>query len=439
MKLLIVSPAQKQNDGTPLRVKKAFLIPLSVYLLAGLTPREWDVRLINDYTDDIPFDEHFDLVGITATTLHSARGYEIAERFRRRGTKVVMGGFHPTLFPQEAQERCDAIVCGEAELVWPQVLDDALHGRLQKVYRADRFCDLVDQPTPRYDLIDQSKYINNVFAVEYSRGCPYNCEYCSVTQFYGNKYRFRPPSEVVRDIRASKQRFIGFVDDNIAGILPKSAELFEALIPQKIFWMSQVSIRLADDERVLALSARSGFRYAIIGLETLDPRNLAEVGKKNVNHVEEYVAKTKLFKKHGITVCANLMFGFDHDTPETFDKTYRFLVKNRFIPNPYIITPYPGTRLHERMKDAGRVLHHDYWKYTSYRTVFAPKHFTPEQLDALFLKFYGDSFSLGNSLKRFFHMLRFKFGFGQFMTQLALLINSLVVRKNVKKGILPYY
>jgi radical SAM superfamily enzyme YgiQ (UPF0313 family) len=371
--------------------------------------------------------------------LHSHRGFEIAGEFRRRGTKVVMGGFHPTLFTEETRRHCDAVVVGEAELVWKQLLDDLRNQRLQPVYKADRFCDLVDQPVPRYDLINRGKFMNQVLPVESSRGCPFACDFCSVTQFHGNRYRHRPVQEVVRDIKTSGSRFIGFVDDNIAGKMSYSAELFEALLPLKVFWLSQVSIRLADDERVLALAARAGFRYAVIGIETLDAANLEAVSKKAVNQVDEYIAKTKLFKKHGITVAVNLMFGFDNDTAETFEKTYRFVADNRFLPNPYIVTPYPGTRLFERMRDAGRLLHTDFWKYTSYQTVFRPARLTPEELDRLFLDFYRRVYSIPNIVKRFFHNLHARYGFGSFMTQVALAANSLAVRRNLRRKILPYF
>jgi len=439
MKLLLVTPAQLQQGDVPHKTKQAFIIPLSVYLLAGLTPPEWDVEIANDYTDEIDFDKKYDLVGISATTLHSHRGFEIAGEFRRRGTKVVMGGFHPTLFTEETRQHCDAVVVGEAELVWKQLLDDLQNQRLQPVYKADRFCDLVDQPVPRYDLINRGKFMNQVLPVESSRGCPFACDFCSVTQFHGNRYRHRPVQEVVRDIKASGSRFVGFVDDNIAGKMSYSAELFEALAPLKVFWLSQVSIRLADDERVLALSARAGFRYAVIGIETLDATNLAAVSKKVVNQVDEYIAKTKLFKKHGITVAVNLMFGFDNDTAETFEKTYRFVADNHFLPNPYIVTPYPGTRLFERMRDGGRLLHTDFWKYTSYQTVFRPAKMTPEELDRLFLDFYRRVYSIPNIIKRFFSNLHARYGFGSFMTQVALAANSLAVRRNLRRGILPYF
>jgi len=439
MKILFVSPAQKQKDGAPLKTNKAFIVPLSIYLLAGHTPADWEIQIVNDYTEDIDYDKHRDLVGITATTLHSARGFEIAEEFRKRKTPVVMGGFHATLFTEQVRQYCDSVVVGEAELIWKQVLSDVANGSLQPMYKAGEFSDLKNLPVPRYDLVDKSKYINDVMPIESTRGCPYNCDYCSVTQFYGNRYRFRPVKDVARDIAATGSRFVGFVDDNIAGKLDYCDELFEELIPLNVFWMSQVSIRLADDERILAKSARSGFRYAIIGLETLDSKNLEAVGKKKVNRVEEYVAKTRLFKKHGVSVCANLMFGFDNDTEETFDRTYHFMVQNRFMPNPYIITPYPGTRLFEQMDAEGRILHKDFWRYTSYQTVFKPKNFAPQRLDELFMDFYKRMFSASNIFRRFFHMLRWKFTYGNFMTQLALAINSIVVRSNLKKGVLPYY
>ncbi len=439
MKLLLVSPALWTEKGKPLRVKRTFIIPLSIYLLAGLTPREWEVELVNDYTDDIDYDGGYDLVGITATTLHSERGYQIAAEFQKRGVKVVIGGFHPTLFPDVVKEHCDAIVLGEAELVWENLLADAAAGELKPVYKAERLSDLRDLPVPGYDLIKKNKYMNDVMPVECTRGCPYNCDFCSVTQFYGHKFRHRPVDQVARDIKACGSRFINFVDDNIAGIKSYATELFEALSELNIFWVSQVSIRLADDEKLLALSAKSGFRYAIIGIETLDEKNLAAVGKKNVNKVEEYTAKMKLFRKYDITVAGNLMFGFDNDTKETFSKTYSFVKKNLFIPNPYIITPYPGTRLAERWDNEGRVLHKEYWRYTSYQTVFKPINFTPERLDELFMDFYKKVYSMPLIIRRFFHGLSAKSPWGSFMTQLALFANSLAVRRNIYKGLLPYY
>ena len=439
MKVLLASPAQLQNDGTPLKTKKSFVIPLSVYLLAGLTPKNWDIEIINEYTTDVPFYQHYDLVGITASTIHSQRGFEIAREFRSHGVKVVMGGFHPTLFTDEVQQHCDAVVVGEAEMVWEQVLDDAINDRLLPRYQADDFHDLKGLPLPRFDLIDKKKYMNDIMPVESTRGCPFNCDFCSVTQFYGRRYRHRPIHDVIRDVKATGSIFFNFVDDNIAGKMVYAEQLFEAIVPLKVFWMSQASIGLADDERILALSARSGFRYVIIGIETLDESNLEAVGKRKVNRVEEYVAKTKLFKKYGISVAANMMFGFDNDTKETFEKTYHFLIENRFMPNPYILTPYPGTRMFDQMRDAGRLLHHDYWKYTSYQTVFKPAHMSPDKLDELFQDFYKRVYSVPNIIKRFFHMIRFKFSFGQIMTQLALALNSLSVRKNLHQGKLPYF
>lgn len=439
MKLLYVTPAQLQDNGLPLRMKKTFLTPLSAYLIAGMTPVDWSFRVVNDYTDDIPYDTDADLVAISITTLHSRRGYQIASEFRKRGKPVVLGGFHATLFPEEAADFADAVVEGEAEMVWATVLADAAAGRLKARYKAERLVDMQDQPVPRYDLINRKKYVNDVMPVESTRGCPYDCDYCSVSQFYGARYRHRPVEHVARDIKATGSRFIGFVDDNIAGKLSYSMELFEAVTPLRVFWMSQLSIRLADDEKVLAAAAKSGLRYAIIGIETLDEANLQEVRKGKVNRVQEYIDRTRMFRKHGITVAANLMFGFDHDNEETFEQTYRFVADNHFLPNPYIITPYPGTRLFDRWRAEGRVLHTDFWKYTSYRTVFRPTHFEPSRLDELFLDFYRRVYSLGNIARRFVRNWSVRYPWGSFMTQVALSINSLMVRRNLKRGILPYY
>lgn len=436
MKLLLVSPAQLQDNGQPLKVKKVFYIPLSLYLIAGHTPGDWKVKIVNDYSEDIPYEGDYDLVGITMNTLHSKRGYEIAGRFRERGRPVVLGGFHPTLFPEEAGLYADAIVCGEADLVWKEVLADAAAGRLKPRYQAERLSDMKNTPMPRYDLIKKRNQRNLILPVEFSRGCPYNCEYCSVTQFYGHKYRTRSMDEVVRDIKATGSRLIDFVDDNIAGNMTAAAQLFESLVPLKIYWIAQVPLHLASDEKLLALAARSGFRFAIIGIETLDSRNLKTINK-GINQVEEYIERIRLFQKYGITVCVTLMFGFDNDTPETFKKTYQFIEKLGVVPSPFIVTPFPGTSLYHRMKTEGRLLHHDYWRYTSFQTVFRPANFTPNELDGLFMDFYKRCYAPPLIMKRFFSMLSPRQPVKSLLTQLMVTANSLVVHNNLRRGILP--
>ena len=158
MKVLLVSPAQLQDDGIPLKVKKVLAIPLSLYLIAGYTPKEWDVEIVNDYCETISYEGNYDLVGISMNTMHSSRGYEIARRYREKGCPVVLGGFHPTLFPEEAERYADAIVLGEADLLWKKVLEDASSGRLQARYQADRLSDLQNLPIPRYDLINKKNH-----------------------------------------------------------------------------------------------------------------------------------------------------------------------------------------------------------------------------------------------------------------------------------------
>ncbi|MCZ7582591.1 MAG: radical SAM protein [Deltaproteobacteria bacterium] len=234
MRMLLLNPAQMIN-GRPLKVKKAFVIPYPVYMIAGQTPSEWTIDVANDYTDDINYDGDYDLVGITLSTIHSVRGYQIAEEFRKRGKTVVMGGFHATLFTDEALQYADAVVAGEAEYVWPQLLEDFKAGRLKKLYKAEKLPRPQDLAPPRYDLINRKRYMVDVMPAETSRGCPFACNYCSVTEFYGQKYRVRPPRDVVRDVRSTKTRFISFVDDNVAANKAKAAELFEELIPGKDF------------------------------------------------------------------------------------------------------------------------------------------------------------------------------------------------------------
>lgn len=392
MKVLYVLPSQYTADGKLFKQKKAFFPTLTLPYLAGLTPADVQVDIRNDYIEDInPDEKDWDMVGITISTLHSRRGYEIAEMFRKKGVKVVMGGFHATFMPDEALQHCDAVVIGEAESVINTLFDDLKNGNLQKQYKCNELHDLKGLPSPRYDLIPFKKYYYPSIPMQTTRGCPNNCRYCTVTRFYGRRFRLRPVDEVVAEIKRAKKSvgssLVMFIDDNISAHKKYSYELFEALIPLKIFWVCQCALTMADDPALLKLAVRAGMKGAFIGVETLNAEALRKVDKK-INKVEDYASKLKVFRDAGVSVSANMIFGFEQDTEETFKDTYKFIVKNLIYSNPYVLTPYPGTKLYEEMDAAGKLLHKDWSKYTAYQQVVKHDTLPKEKIETLFWDTY---------------------------------------------------
>ncbi len=252
-------PSQYTHEGKLFKPKKAFFPTLTLPYIAGLTPHGHSVAIRNDYVEDIsPEREDCDLVGITISTLHAVRGYELADAFRARGKKVVLGGFHATFMPDEAARHADAVVIGEAENILPKLIEDCEAGRLRRFYRMEEPHPLTGLPAPRYDLINYRKYIYRSIPVQTTRGCPHNCEYCTVTVFHGRKYRFRPVDEVVEELRRAlreiRTHLIMFIDDNIAACEDYSRRLFEAIIPLHIRWVSQCTLNMADRPDLVQLA-----------------------------------------------------------------------------------------------------------------------------------------------------------------------------------------
>ncbi len=334
--------------------------PLGLMVLAAHTPRDVDVRLINENLERIDFADTPDLVGITATTAGAIRAYEIADRYRELGVKVVLGGIHASMVPEEALAHADSVVVGEAEALWPGVIADADAGRLEPVYRAEGFPDFQRPRLPRRDVADPKGYwVPNM--VQTSRGCPHNCTFCTVTRFNGRRPRMRDVDSVLAEVEPlPRSRFMGqqvvfFVDDNIGANPNRAKELFKALIPMKIFWGSQACMAFGNDEELVALAAESGCRLMFIGVESLSTQGLAEIDKRH-NKVEQYENSLRMFRKYGILVMGGFVLGLDSDGTSVFADTLEFAVRNKLVLALFNVqTPYPGTRLYSRLLDEGRV------------------------------------------------------------------------------------
>ncbi|MDP8222473.1 MAG: radical SAM protein [Candidatus Lernaella stagnicola] len=403
-RLLLIEPTKLRPNGMPARIAREGMRTLTLPYLAGMTPPEWDVSVQVDALDAVTGREPADLVGISVLTQRAPRAYQIADHFRRRGVKVVLGGAHVTLNPEEAEGHADTLVLGEAEYVWRQLLDDFSAGRLQPRYCADRLHDLDDLAAPRFDLIRNNRYYTLLRPIQTTRGCPHRCEFCTVSSVYGHTYRHRPVEQVIEDIRAIRatSRYVFFVDDNLAADPKYARELFEALIPLKISWSAQLNLNFADDENLLALAARSGFQMAVCGIENVNSENLASINKAAVNDPKQYRELITRYRRHGVLVLAGMIMGFDTDTEASIAENIEFMTTERLpIISLYLLTPFPGTPLFDRFAQEGRLLTRDWSRYDSYTCVFRPRNLSPERLTQLYWKANREVTTLRTILRRF--------------------------------------
>ncbi len=359
---------------------RAFWFPrLTLPTVAALTPPDVEVSITDENVEGIDYDEPVDLVGLTAMTMHAPDAYRIADEFRGRGVPVVMGGIHASLLLDEAKGHADSVVVGEAEGVWPQVVEDARDGRLRPLYRAQRVADLAGLPPPRMDLLKADAY-ERIGCVQTTRGCPFQCDYCTVSQFFGRTYRTRPVEEVIREVESLGERFMAFVDDNVVGDPRYAKELFRRLAPLGVKWGGQASLTIAQDPELLRLAAHSGCYSLFIGIESLDPANLLDVHKR-INRVEDYERAIKTLRDHGIVVVGSFILGLDHDDEGVFERTLRFCERNEIVlPVFFILTPLPGTPLYQRMEQEGRILSRDWGRYDGMHVLFQPRLMSPETL-----------------------------------------------------------
>ena len=375
---------------------------LTLPLLASLTPSGIEVKIVEEYFEEVPFDDAVDLVGISFMTPQAPRAYQIGDEFRKRGKRVIMGGIHASELPEEALQHADAVVIGEAEGIWTQVLDDFVKGKMKGIYRTSDFPDLSGLPRPRYDLLKRERYrlFNINFPIQAGRGCPFRCEFCSVTRFFGGHYRFRPVEEVVQEIKQTKLKKIFFVDDNIISHQAYAKELFKALIPLKLRWVGQASLNLAKDEELLCLARESGCAVLFIGVESLSSDSLKEIGK-NFFRADDIERSLQQIQSYGINIRVSVVFGFDHDDSGVFRRTVDFLVRNRIAyAEFFILTPLPGTIFRERLEKENRIFSNDWSDYDSLRAVFHPKLMNPEELNQGLWEAYRRFYSVGNILRR---------------------------------------
>ena len=399
MRLQILSPRWSPNSYWG---SMFFKFPtLALTTLAALTPPDWEVTISDENVEEIDFQDPADLVAISAMTPLAPRAYELADQFRRAGSKVVLGGYHPTYLPGEALQHADAVGIGEAEGFWPELLADFQNGRLKQEYKSESRPSRWGWPLPRRELIKDKPYFF-INTLQTTRGCPFNCEFCAVTTFYGHTYRSRPLNEVEAEIRTleGSVNYLVFVDDNIVGNRKYAKDLFTRLIPYRKRWLSHATINLVRDDELLALCAKSGCRGLFIGFESLSEANLKEIGK-SVNKVAEYEEAVKRLHDAGIGIEGSFVVGYDEDEASVFPRLVEFVRKTRLDgAHLFIRTPFPGTRLHAKLEGEGKIFERDWSKYDLFHVVFTPKKMSPEALQEGFYSAYREIYSYRSMVAR---------------------------------------
>ena len=402
MKVVLLSPKGPlyRNRGGIFK-KSLRYQPLTLTTLAALAPKDLDVefRLIDEGIDDIPLDLEADLIGITIITGTAPRGYELSRHFRSRGIPTVLGGPHVTLIPDEAAQQADAICVGYAEQTWPQLLHDFAAGRLQRRYEQGHDFTLEHSPIPRRDLLDGRRFLTQA-VFEATRACAHNCEFCVAPTAWGRKQFQKPVEIVVADIRSVGRKKIIFIDLNLISDRSYAEKLFQALIPLDIHWFGLSTSLIGRDPDLMTLMARSGCKGLLIGFETISKGSLSDAGKR-FNEPTDYGRLITDLHRLGISLQGCFVFGLDHDTPDAFDETARFVIDHAIdLPRFAILTPFPGTPLFNRFNSQSRILTRNWELYDGQHVVFQPKNMSIQELQEGHERTWRKVYSLGSIAKR---------------------------------------
>lgn len=391
-KILFISPARERRPDEDFIFKLGFL---NLPYIAAVTPAEYDVEIIDEEKQVINFDDPVWLVCLTAQTPIAPRAYEVANFFRQKGITTVMGGVHASTLPEEALEHVDAVIQGEGEFVWQQILDDLENGRLQKIYRSGTDHSLEGLPWPRRDLLNPRNYIP-LTLLETTRGCPHQCDFCGVSKFFGHKYRKRPLQEVLEELTSLfgkgfrhgfsrflsrfgwdlpyfiEKRLVYFIDSNFAADREYALSIMDGLEKLNVRWWCHATVDIANDDAFLKRMQESGCIAVNVGFESLSPENLKAMHKSYATR-HDYPEAIKRFHDHHIGVMGTFVVGFDNEDTAIFQRVYDFILENRLDwALVFIRTPYPGTTLFEEMEEEQRITVRDWEKYDTLHCVFKP-------------------------------------------------------------------
>lgn len=390
MKITLIWPNLGHIESGEQENAKAFvdgglMEPLSLAVLAGLTPPDIEVVMYDDRVDEIPFDEHTDLVAITVEIYSAKRAYEIATQFRKRHIPVVLGGIHATLLPEEASMFCDSIVSGDAENVWAEIIDDVRKKQLKHFYHSAPGC---PKPgvLPRKDIYKGKKYLP-ISLLQFGRGCHHACSFCSISSYFQKQHFVREPKEIAREIdELDKKKVLFFVDDNITANPEAAKKLFREITPLKVKWVGQANIEMTRDAELMKLMEKSGCLGHVVGFESVTQHGLKVLNKgSNLLGFDKYNTPLKILKNHGLQVWASFTLGHDEDTLDTLQQTLDFCYKHKFCFAAFnIIMPYPKTQFYHTLEKENRLLFDGkWWMHPDYKfnhSAFIPRKIDPDNL-----------------------------------------------------------
>ena len=440
VRVLLISPTHYNPDWSLHKTTRYWTSGITLPYLKALTPPEHEVRMVDELFYDVDLNADCDVVGITAMGPQIKRAYDLADHYRARGIPVVLGGTWVTLTAEASLAHADAVVAGEAEDVWPQILSDCAAGGPRGIYRAPRWhslsglpqIDYTTLPLLKYDAFRRSWLYRMYFhwPVVFSRGCPHPCEYCAVQTYYQRSFRTRPVADVLEDLRAIKalggDRIL-FLDDNPIARPDAAKELFHAMIPLGLKWASQCTINIARDPELLDLAARSGCVSLSIGLESINEDSLESVGK-GFNLPRRFNRDLAAIRNKGIQVIALLMVGLDGDTVDTFARSLEFLIENKItFLKLFTPCPYPGTKYYDDMTRAGRIVVQDWGRYDYGTALVRPAQMTADEMMVGFKYVYEGFYSVRAIGKRLFPPPR-----GSYLETLAYLVANLKVNRYLR-------
>ncbi|MEW9121615.1 MAG: radical SAM protein [Thermotaleaceae bacterium] len=433
-KLLLIQSTPYDLYRRPIKKKKLYFVGLGLPLLAALTPGDWDVEIILETIEDIPFETDADLIAIGSMGHAIIRSIDIAAEFKKKGKTVILGGYMASLMAEEAKQHCDSVVIGDAEGVWETLLKDFEKGVLKDFYQEE--LQTLSTPLPRFDLIHH-KNIGDFLPVQAGRGCPNSCSFCSVYCLYRNRYLKRDIQEVIRDIEQVKA--LGFkkfllLDDNIVSDRDYLIDLCREIKKLGMEWTSQCSIKIGKDKELLRLVADSGCTALSFGLESISTESLQCMDKAWAKP-EEYRDLINNIQRAGIDVSTEMVVGADGDTLESIQNTAKFIEENKIVvPRFYILTPIPGTKYYKKMKDQNRIYNDDIYSYNGSEAVHIPRHMSPERLTKAYWDLYNEVFSFNSIFRRTIFRKEFFKKMDRYLFYLGV---NLYYRYQIKRKITP--